>query len=167
MASKHTGRPSGYKPEFCQQAADLCARGATDAELAEFFKVSARTIYRWQNEFPDFCQSLKAAKDIADERVIRSLYHKAVGYTFDAVKIFMPAGADSPVFAPYQEHVPPDTTAAIFWLKNRRSQDWRDKSEQVIRHEHVLELSDDELLRIATGRGEGTAPAPVDQKKLN
>jgi hypothetical protein len=39
--------------------------------------------------------------------------------THDAVKIFMPAGAKKPVYAPYVEHVPPDVTAAIFWLKNR------------------------------------------------
>jgi len=41
----------------------------------------------------------------------------------------MPKGSDGPVYAPYREHVPPDTTAAIFWLKNRRAKDWRDKRE--------------------------------------
>lgn len=158
-------RPSGYRPEFCQNAADLCARGATDADLAEFFKVSTRTIYRWQIEFPEFCQALKVAKEIADERVIRSLYHKAVGYTHEAVKIFMPAGAKKPVYAKYQEHVPPDSTAAIFWLKNRQPELWREKSEQVVRHERLLELSDDELARIATGRGEGTNP-PAHTPKI-
>lgn len=158
------GRPTDYKPEYCQEAADLCANGATDTELAEHFEVSARTIYRWQNAFPEFSQALKAGKEVADERVIRSLYHKAIGYTFDAVKIFMPANAASPVYAPYQEHVPPDTTAAIFWLKNRRSQDWRDKSEQVIRHEHVFELTDDELARIATGSGERVDSSKIDPK---
>jgi hypothetical protein len=159
------GRPSLYRPEFCQKAADLCANGATDAELAQSFEVSARTIYRWQNEHPEFSQALKAGKEVADERVIRSLYHKAIGYTFDAVKIFMPAGADGPVYAPYQEHVPPDTTAAIFWLKNRRAGDWRDKTEHVHRHEHVHELSDDELARIATGRSEGVAPQAKSTQK--
>jgi hypothetical protein len=123
-------RPSSFQPEFCQKAAELCARGATDAELAEYFEVSTRTIYRWQSEFPEFCQALKLGKTEADERVERSLYHKAIGYTFDAVKVFMPAGAEGPVYAPYQEHVPPDTTAAIFWLKNRRPDNWRDKSTQ-------------------------------------
>jgi hypothetical protein len=121
------GRPTLYKPEFCQKASELYANGATDAEVAEYFEVSSRTVYRWQAEFPEFCQALKGGKEHADERVVRSLYHKAVGYTFDAVKIFMPANAPAPVYAPYQEHVPPDTTAAIFWLKNRRSQDWREK----------------------------------------
>jgi L-alanine-DL-glutamate epimerase-like enolase superfamily enzyme len=51
--------------------------------------------------------------------VERSLYERANGYTYDAVKIFMPAGAKKPVYAPYVEHMPRDVTAGIFWLKNR------------------------------------------------
>jgi hypothetical protein len=50
-------------------------------------------------------------------RVVRSLYHRAVGYNYEAVKIFMPANREKPVYAPYIEHVPPDFTAAIFWSK--------------------------------------------------
>jgi hypothetical protein len=49
-----------------------------------------------------------------------------VGYSYDAVKIFLPAGASKPTIVPYVEHVPPDTTAAIFWLKNRQPAHWRD-----------------------------------------
>ena len=64
----------------------------------------------------------------------RSLYERANGYSYDAVKIFMPTGAKKPVYAPYVEHVPPDVTACIFWLKNRDPQHWRD-SQQL---EHVL-----------------------------
>ena len=67
----------------------------------------------------DFCRALKVGKQEADERVSRSLYMRGVGYSYDAVKIFMPAGAKKPVYAPYVEHVPPDVTACIFWLKNR------------------------------------------------
>jgi hypothetical protein len=66
--------------------------------------------------------------------VERSLYTRAVGYNYEAVKIFMPAGREHPVYAPYIEHVPPDVTAGIFWLKNRDPQHWRD-SQQL---EHVL-----------------------------
>jgi hypothetical protein len=60
-------------------------------------------------------------------RVERSLYERAVGYNYEATKIFMPAGRDKPVYAPYIEHVPPDVTAGIFWLKNRDPQNWRDQ----------------------------------------
>lgn len=123
------GRPTAYKDEFAAQAAKLCELGATDADLAEFFEVSERTINRWQVRFPEFCRSLKVGKDTADDRVERSLFHRANGYTYDAVKIFMPAGAKEPAYAPYREHVPPDTTACIFWLKNRRKEQWRDRQE--------------------------------------
>lgn len=123
------GRPTAYKPEFAVQAVKLCELGATDVDLADFFGVDVRTVYRWKLNNPEFCQALKSGKEAADERVERSLYHKAVGYTHDAVKIFMPANAAAPVYAPYREHVPPDTTAGIFWLKNRRPDMWRDKTE--------------------------------------
>lgn len=158
------GRPSDFKAEFCQKAQQLCESGATDAELADYFEVSTRTIYRWKAEYPEFCQAIKSGKDVADERVERSLYHKAVGYSHEAVKIFMPAGAPEPVYAPYTEHVAPDTTAAIFWLKNRRGEHWRDKSE--IHHRHTKEaMTDDELERIASRGGEGADPQKVDKAK--
>lgn len=127
-----TGRPSEYQSSFNRQAQKLCELGATDAELADFFKVTERTIYRWQVKYPEFCQALKAGKETADDRVERSLYHKAVGYSFEAVKIFMPAGAKEPVYAPFKEHIPPDTTACIFWLKNRRKAEWRDKIDHTL-----------------------------------
>lgn len=126
------GAPTAYRAEFCAQAQKLCLLGATDAELASFFEVSTRTIYRWINEYPEFCQALKVAKDEADKRVERSLYHRAVGYSYEAVKIFLRTNDEVPVYAPYTEHVPPDTTAMIFWLKNRQSAKWRD----VHKYEH-------------------------------
>jgi len=58
--------------------------------------------------------------------MIRSMYQRGVGYDYDAVKIFMPAGAKSPINAPYVEHVPPDPAAGMFWLKNRQPDKWRD-----------------------------------------
>lgn len=122
------GRPSKYLPEYAEQARKLCLLGATDQEIADFFEVDVRTVYRWKAEHDEFCQSLKAGKEVADERVERSLYQKAIGYEQDEVKIFMPAGSEGPVYAPYRAKIAPDTTAAIFWLKNRRSGEWRDKA---------------------------------------
>lgn len=121
------GRPSKYKAAFVKQAKKLAELGATDRDAAEFFEVSEATLNRWKQAHPEFCASLKVGKAAADDRVEQSLYRKATGYTFDAVKIFMPAGADKPVYAEYVEHVPPSDTACIFWLKNRRPEEWRDK----------------------------------------
>lgn len=123
------GRPSEYSDDYARQASKLSELGATDQEIADFFEVDVRTVYRWKHDHDDFCQALKVGKEVADTRVERSLYQRAIGYEQDEVKIFMPAQAAEPVYAPYRAKIAPDTTAAIFWLKNRRSQDWRDKTE--------------------------------------
>lgn len=123
------GRPTDYKPEYAEQAKKLCELGATDQELANFFGVDVRTIHNWKHAHAEFFHSIKAAKDAADERVERSLYQRAIGYEQEEVKIFMPSGAEQPVYAPFTAKIAPDTTAAIFWLKNRRSGAWRDKTE--------------------------------------
>jgi hypothetical protein len=69
------------------------------------------------------------AKSSYSLRAERSLYERATGYNYEAVKIFMPANRAKPVYAPYIEHVPPDVTACIFWLKNRDPQHWRDSQQ--------------------------------------
>lgn len=122
------GRPSAYKEEYAEQARKLCDQyGATDAELAFFFNVSERTINRWKLKHPEFSQSLKTGKDGPDDRVERALFNRAVGYSFKSVKVFMPSGAKSPVYAPFTEHIPPDVTACAIWLNNRRPDRWRQR----------------------------------------
>lgn len=136
------GRPSPYKPEFAEQAAKLCELGATDYELAKFFNVCTRTVQRWRIEHEEFCRAVIAGKDAADERVERSLYNRAVGYTFESEKVFQFQGAI--VRAATEEHVPPDPGAAMNWLKNRRADKWRDKQD----HEHggaiIMRWADDD-----------------------
>jgi hypothetical protein len=119
------GRPSSYKPEFAKMARHLCKLGATDADLAAAFEVSIPTIDTWKTKHPDFLGSLNAAKAEADARVERALYQRAVGYERDAVKIFCDKNGKV-TKVPYREHVPPDVTACIFWLKNRDPAHWRD-----------------------------------------
>lgn len=131
-------RPTEYKEEYCQQAEKLCKLGATDAELGEFFEVTEQTINNWKSEHPEFFESIKRGKTLADANIAERLYLRALGYTHEAVKIF-PTGGETedaegnkskgPLIVPYQEHYPPDTVAAIFWLKNRQPKKWRDKHE--------------------------------------
>lgn len=125
------GRPSKYAPEFAGQAKKLCAMGATDIELADFFGVSTSTIYAWRNAHEEFSEAVIAGKDAADDRVERAFYNRAVGYTFESEKVFQHQGEI--IRAPTREHVAPDPGAALNWLKNRRPDRWRDK--QV--HEHA------------------------------
>lgn len=121
------GRPTDYNPEYAEQAAKLCALGATDYELADFFEVNTATIYRWRNVHDDFCEAVTCGKEKADERVARALYNRAVGYTFESEKVFQFQGEI--VRASTVEHVPPDQGAAMNWLKNRQPDKWRDKQE--------------------------------------
>lgn len=124
------GRPTKYDSKFAGQAEKLCQLGATDQEIADFFGIEVRTVYRWKVDNDEFCQALKAGKETADDRVERSLYQRAIGYEQDEVKIFMPAQATDPVYAPFRAKIAPDVTAAIFWLKNRRKDEWRDVKAQ-------------------------------------
>ncbi len=129
-------RPSKFKDEFVTQAEKLCKLGATDMEVADFFEVDVRTLYRWKGENEAFCQALKAGKDVADERVERSLYARANGYEHDEVDIRV---VDKEIIqTPIRKYYPPDTTACIFWLKNRKPGEWRDKVEQ--EHSGTLQI---------------------------
>jgi hypothetical protein len=121
------GRPTDYKPAYNPQAEKLCKLGATDKELANFFEVNEATINRWKKDHPSFCESIKKGKTIADAEVADKLFKRATGYSHRAVKIFNDQG--SALEVPYTEHYPPDTVAAIFWLKNRQKDKWRDKQE--------------------------------------
>lgn len=124
-STRQPGRPTDYRPEYAEQAKKLTLLGATDVELADFFQVAVSTISRWKVMQPEFSEALKVGKDAADERVAQSLYHRALGYSHPEVDIRVVEGQI--VQTPLIKHYPPDTTAAIFWLKNRRKEEWRDK----------------------------------------
>jgi hypothetical protein len=118
---------SPYEKAYAAQARKLCELGATDVELADFFGVTFKTIYTWKHKHKEFRAALKAGKEDADERVVRSLYHRAVGYEQEDTKVFI--RAKEPVYATYRARIPPDVKAAIFWLKNRRPTEWRERRE--------------------------------------
>ncbi|MBT0318577.1 helix-turn-helix domain-containing protein [Morganella morganii] len=126
-AAGNKGKPSSYQPEYAEQARKLCLLGATDKELADFFNVSESTINKWKIDFVEFSESIKKGKDLADADVAERLFNRACGYVAPDVDIKV---IDSKiVMTDFMKHYPPDTTAAIFWLKNRQKNKWRDKQE--------------------------------------
>jgi hypothetical protein len=126
-APKKTGRPTLFLPEYEAVARKLCLLGATDKDLAEAFRVTEQTINNWKLAHPGFFESLKTAKSELDEQVEQSLFQRAMGYSHEAVKILTVASHVEQI--PYTEHYAPDTTACIFWLKNRQPDQWRDRHE--------------------------------------
>lgn len=152
------GRPSEYDPSYVTKVLEMAERGATDVEIADSFDVSVRTLYRWKAEHEDFCQALKIAKEVADERVERSLYQRALGFECEAVKIF--CSKDGEVTkVPYREIVAPDTTACIFWLKNRQSEKWRDKTDlNMTGGLNITNLTDEELAAKLAAHGVAVDP---------
>jgi hypothetical protein len=122
--------PTRYKPSYASQAEKLCRLGATDLEMADFFGVTVRTIHTWKHRYPRFLQSLRRGKLESDANVAERLYQRAMGYSHQAVKIVANPNTGAEKTVPYTERYPPDTRAAIFWLKNRRPDEWRDKREQ-------------------------------------
>src|SRR6266852_8273564 len=116
------GRPSLYQPEFAAQAFELCLAGATNQDLADTFEVGHSTIDNWLQKHPEFAQSVKRGRDLADGRVAHGLYSRAIGYTYETTRVVLHRG--EPVSVPQTVHKPPDVRAGIFWLRNRRPQQW-------------------------------------------
>ena len=127
-----------YSPEFPEQARKLCELGATDREIGDFFGVCEKTITRWQQTYPEFAEAVQVGKKYADDRVEKSLYRRALGYVHDTQKIMTVDG--KPKAIDITESVPPDTTACIFWLKNRRRREWRDRVDHELTGKDGAEL---------------------------
>lgn len=119
------GRPTKYKPEFNEIAYKLCSKhGYTDEELADSLNVAEGTIQDWKAKYPDFLSSIKKGKaEFDDDAVQFALHKRATGFTRRVEKTTKDGVVDT------YEEVPPDTTACIFWLKNRRKERWKDKHE--------------------------------------
>lgn len=146
------GRPTKYRATYAIQAYKLCLLGATNKDLADFFDVANSTIDKWIAQHDKFSGAIKKGRQIADAEVADRLFKRATGYTHKAVKIMQYEG--TPLVVPYVEHYAPDTAAAIFWLKNRQPDKWRDKQH----HEHEGKLTLEQLVAASrTDSGEGTA----------
>jgi hypothetical protein len=133
------GRPTKYKPEHVQFAKSLAKLGATDADLADMFQVRISTIRLWMNIYPEFSEAIRVGKDAANKRVERSLYERANGYNYDAVKIFMPAGSKQPIVVHYTEHCP-RCWCRLYLVEEQRSRTLARRAERRACHGQVFDL---------------------------
>jgi hypothetical protein len=129
---KPRGAPTKYIPEYDEAVRGLALLGATDEEIAEAFDISTTTLNAWKTRYPTFLVALRGGKVLADAQVAGSLYARAIGYEHEAVKIFLPPGAEEPVIVPYIKRYAPDTNAARFWLMNRQRDLWKEKQQVAV-----------------------------------
>lgn len=98
--------------------------GLTDEQIAHNMGVTARTLYLWKEKYIQIFQALKKGKEIVDIQVENALLKRALGYEYTEEKVEI-SEKDGRKVTQTVKHVAPDTTAQIFWLKNRRPEKWR------------------------------------------
>lgn len=152
------GRPTKWEDAYVGIAEKASLLGLTDDEIADVLGVSVRTLHYWKYDHPELADALRTGKERADERVERSLYQRATGYNIteqQAVKVKLGQYEEKVGVVDVEKHVPASDTAAIFWLKNRRKADWRDKHEvehsgETTTHVNLSSLTPEQLEAIAS-----------------
>lgn len=104
--------------------------GLTDEQIAHNMGIAVGTLYEWKKGRPKICEALKRGKEVVDIEVENALLKRALGYEYTEKRIEK-SEKDGEKIVQTVKHVPPDTTAQIFWLKNRRPAQWRDKPENI------------------------------------
>ncbi len=134
------GRPTLYDPDKLILVQGWARDGLTNEQIAEKLGIAPATLYEWQNRYPEFAEALKKGKEVVDREVENALYKKTQGFTVTLLKVFKVKvieydpktgkkvrETEELKRGEEEEYVPPDTTAQIFWLKNRKPAEWRDK----------------------------------------
>jgi hypothetical protein len=96
--------------------------GLTNEQIASNIGITAKTLYEWQNKYSEISDTLKRGKEIIDRQVENALLKRALGYSYEEVTY-----ENDVEVKRVRKEVVPDTTAQIFWLKNRKPEEWRDK----------------------------------------
>lgn len=158
------GRPSEFNriwnnEDGLLRIAGWARDGLTNEQIAENMGISATTLYEWKNKYAEFAEALKINKEIADRYVENALYKSCMDRVIKVRKAFKVkhvkydngkrVSEDEEVVTAEEEvPIPANTTAQIFWLKNRKPEDWRDK-QQI---EHSGEVNIAQTLKAAQER---------------
>lgn len=131
--------------------------GLTNKQIASKIGISHQTLYEWMNKYPEFADTLKKNKEVVDRKVENALLKRALGYEYkEEIKMVSDNGKKSIKIV--TKHVPPDVTAGIFWLKNRKPKEWRDVNKIELDNKtpivstnaeiNLSELTKDEILKL-------------------
>src|SRR5690625_6353086 len=121
-----SGRKGGRRGKFHEWLTDegliklegWARDGLTDEQIAHNVGISRSTLADWKNKYPDISDALKKGKEVVDLMVENALLKRALGYEYEEVTEETSDKGYSTKTT--RKHVVPDTTAQIFWLKNRR-----------------------------------------------
>lgn len=164
------GRKSKYHTHVYHRLEEIghwCREGLTEEEICKRLGVSVSAFNNYKNEYSELMEALKVNREIADYRVEDALYMRAIGYeyeeeTWEEFEIERPylkedgtiVKTELRLTKKVKKKQAPDTTAQIFWLKNRRPDKWRDKQE--LEHSGGLDIrqqfekmTDEELEKLA------------------
>jgi hypothetical protein len=136
------GRPTVYRPDFCEQAHKYCLLGATNEDLGLLFGVTRRTVDNWLAMHPDFARAVESGRLAADAKVAGGLFARATGFERKVKRTALYRG--EPRDFETNVYFPPDTQACIFWLRNRRRATWSDAG-----HDAAADPSDDAVDDVA------------------
>ena len=131
--------------------------GLTDEQIAHNMGISAATLYNYKREHLEILEALKRGKEVVDIQVENALLKRALGYRYKEITKELTSNGIE-VTKIVEKEVQPDTTAQIFWLKNRKPIEWRDKQNVEVSgniNNPYEGLTTEQLLQLAGGKDEG------------
>lgn len=128
--------------------------GLTDEQIAHNLGISKVSLYKYMDEHVELFELIKKSKEVVDREVENALLKNALGYETEEVTEEFDANGNLISSKRIKKRVAPNTTAQIFWLKNRKPADWRDKKDVDVAGEIKTKnsfenLSTEQLLEIA------------------
>ena len=112
--------------------------GLTNEQIAHNIGCSPSTLYKWISENVEISESLKAGKEVVDRQVENAMLKSALGFEYEEETV-----TNSGAVVTTKKYSKPNVTAQIFWLKNRKTDTWRDKTEQQVEHSGGVNIYDD------------------------
>lgn len=118
--------------------------GLTDEQISIKMGINPATLYEWKKKYPEFSESLKKGKEVIDRMVENALLKRALGYSYtETTKEYVVEKGEMIITKEVTKEVIPDTTAQIFWLKNRKPNEWRNNPESVTNNNEGVQIIDD------------------------
>lgn len=124
------GHPTKYDPKTTPQIVkEMCEKGLINTEIAQLLGITVTTFYEWQNKYPDLAKSIKAGKNVIDDKVAQALYNRTKSTMYTETTKERNAEGKMVITKKVKKYLPSDVTAQRFWLNNRRPKEYRERHE--------------------------------------